>query len=81
VLVGPYTFNFAEVTLLAIKAGSALQVQDTSGLTKAIQNLFDSQDTLLEMRRQCYGFVISNRGATDRSMQLVTTILNKSGFL
>jgi len=77
VLVGPYTYNFAEVTQLAVKAGAALQVQDISGLTRAIQNLFANPETLFEMRRQCDGFVRSNRGATDRSMQLVTTLLNK----
>jgi 3-deoxy-D-manno-octulosonic-acid transferase len=80
VLVGPYTYNFAEVTLLAVKAGAALQVQDNTGLANAIQNLFGNPDTLLEMRRQCDGFVRSNRGATDRSIQLVTTVLNKRGF-
>ncbi|MFZ5524729.1 MAG: lipid IV(A) 3-deoxy-D-manno-octulosonic acid transferase [Pseudomonadota bacterium] len=80
VLVGPYTYNFADVTRLAVKAGAALQVQDNSGLTVAIQNLFRNPDALLEMRRRCDGFVRSNRGATDRSMQLVMTILNKHGF-
>jgi len=80
VLVGPYTFNFAEVTQLAVKAGAALQVEDSDGLIKAIQNLFGNPDTLLEMRRQCDGFVRSNRGATEKSLQLVTNILNKRRF-
>jgi 3-deoxy-D-manno-octulosonic-acid transferase len=79
-IVGPYTFNFAEVTQLAVKAGAALQVQDISGLMKAVQNLFGNPDSLLEMRDQCDGFVRSNRGATDRSMQLVLTTLSKRGF-
>ena len=76
VLVGPYTYNFAEVTQLAVKAGAALQVQDYVGLIKPIQNLLVNPDALSEMRRQCDGFVRSNRGATDRSVQIVMTILN-----
>ena len=76
VLVGPYTYNFAEVTQLAVKAGAALQVQDYVGLIKPIQNLLVNPDALSEMRRQCDGFVQSNRGATDRSVQIVMTILN-----
>ena len=75
VLVGPYTYNFAEVTQLAVKAGAALQVQDHVGLIEPIQNLLGNPEALSEMRRQCVGFVKSNRGATDRSLQIITAIL------
>jgi 3-deoxy-D-manno-octulosonic-acid transferase len=76
VLVGPYTFNFAEVTQLAVKAGAALQVQDPLGLSEPIQNLLANPDALSEMRRQCDGFVKSNRGATGRSLQIIKSILD-----
>ena len=76
VLVGPYTYNFAEVTQLAVKAGAALQVQDYSGLIEPVQSLLVNPGALSEMRRQCNGFVKSNRGATDKSVQTVKTILN-----
>ena len=76
VLVGPYTYNFAEVTQLAVRAGAALQVRDYLGLIEPIQNLLAKPDALSEMRRQCDGFVKSNRGATDRSLQIIKTILN-----
>lgn len=76
VLVGPYTFNFAEVTQLAVKTGAALQVQDHLGLIEPIQNLLVNPDALSEMRQQCDGFVKSNRGATDSSVRIVKTILN-----
>jgi 3-deoxy-D-manno-octulosonic-acid transferase len=77
VLVGPYTYNFSEVTQLAVKAGAALQVQDYLGLIEPIQNLLGYPNALAEMRRQCDGFVKSNRGATDSSVQIVMNILNK----
>jgi len=76
VLVGPYTYNFAEVTQLAVKAGAALQVQDYLGLIDPIQTLLLNPGALSKMRRQCDGFVKSNRGATDRSVQIVRNILN-----
>jgi len=78
VLVGPYTYNFAEATQLAVKAGAALQVQDCAGLVEPIQNLLRNPDVLHKMRRQCDGFVKSNRGATERSIRIVSTVLNSS---
>jgi 3-deoxy-D-manno-octulosonic-acid transferase len=76
VLVGPHTYNFAEVTQLAVEAGAALQVRDNLGLIEPIQNLLESPDALSDMRRQCDGFVRSNRGATDRSVLIIKTILD-----
>ena len=75
-LVGPYTYNFAEVTQLAVRAGAALQVRDYLGLIEPIQNLLAIPGALSEMRRQCDGFVKSNRGATGRSVQIIKSILN-----
>ena len=76
VLIGPYTYNFDEVTQLAVKSGAALQVKDNVGLIEPVQNLLGNPSALSEMRRQCDGFVKSNRGATDRSIQIVMTILD-----
>jgi 3-deoxy-D-manno-octulosonic-acid transferase len=76
VLVGPYTHNFAEVTQLAVKAGAALQVRDHLSLIEPIQSLLANPDALSEMRRQCDGFVKSNRGATGRSVDIITSVLN-----
>ena len=77
VVVGPHTYNFSEVTELAVKYGSALQVQNQAELTESIQKMFERPEILQEMRKQCARFVESNRGATERSMQIVTTILDK----
>jgi len=76
VLVGPYTYNFAGATMLAIQAGAAIQVQDTGGLIKSLQQLLNDPDALSGMRKQCAGFVKSNCGATYRSLQIITAILN-----
>jgi len=76
VLVGPHTYNFAEVTQLAVKAGAALQVRDHLGLIELIQNLLESPSALSDMRRHCDGFVRSNQGATNRSVQIIKTMLD-----
>lgn len=77
VLVGPYTHNFAEATRLAVNAGAAVQVQDAEELLKSVQHLLNEPSALVEMRKQCDGFVKFNRGATERSLQIITVILKK----
>jgi len=78
VLVGPYTHNFAEATRLAIKAGAAVQVQDVRELMGSVHHLLDDPDALSEMRQRCGGFVKFNRGATDRSLQIITAIIKSA---
>ena len=78
VLVGPHTYNFAEATRLAVNAGAAVQVQNAGGLIKTLQRLLGDPDALSEMRKQCDVFVKFNRGATDRSLQIITAILKSA---
>jgi 3-deoxy-D-manno-octulosonic-acid transferase len=75
VLVGHHTRNFAEATRLAASAGAAVQVQDAGELVVKLKRLLDNPDVLSEMRRQCTGFVESNRGATDRSLKIIMALL------
>jgi len=71
VLVGPHMYNFAEATRLAISAGAAIMVHDATYLVTEVQRLLQDSSTLLVMRQQCAGFVGSNRGATEKALQLV----------
>lgn len=71
VLVGPQMYNFAEATRLAISAGAAIQVSDVAGLVVESQRIFLNPVTRNDMRQQCFKFVESNRGATEKSLQLV----------
>jgi 3-deoxy-D-manno-octulosonic-acid transferase len=71
VLVGPHTYNFAEATRLALSAGAAILVPDAEGLVTEAQRLLLDASKLHEMRQQCAGFVGANRGATQKSLQLV----------
>ena len=71
VLVGPHMYNFAEATRLAVSAGAAIQVSDAAGLVAESQRLFQNPAMRNDMRQQCAKFVESNRGATEKSLQLV----------
>ena len=75
VLVGPHTYNFDEATGQAVLAGAAIQVSDVSGLVSEMQRLFHDDAKLNGMRQQCLAFVESNRGATEKSLQLVKQLL------
>ncbi len=79
VVIGPHTYNFAEATRLAVNAGAAVQVLDVTGLIAELHRLFNDPDALDEMRHRCAGFVVSNRGATDKSLLVIMAALkNKS---
>jgi 3-deoxy-D-manno-octulosonic-acid transferase len=75
VLVGPYTYNFAEATRLAISAGAADLVQDAHKMIAKLQLLLHDPKALSEMRQQCARFVELNRGATDISLHIITNLL------
>jgi 3-deoxy-D-manno-octulosonic-acid transferase len=77
VLVGPHMYNFAEATRLAVSAGASIQVPDAMVLFIEAQRLFQDTDKLQKMRQQCAKFVETNRGATDRSLQLIQQHLIK----
>ncbi len=75
VLIGPHTYNFAEATRLAVAAGAATQVKDGGELASETRRLLDNPEALREMRRCCAGFVASNRGATEKSLQVIRSII------
>ncbi len=70
VLVGPHTYNFAEVTRLALEAGAVRQVRNVDELVAETRLLMGQADVLSVMHRAGIGFVAANRGATDAAMQV-----------
>jgi 3-deoxy-D-manno-octulosonic-acid transferase len=75
VLIGPHTYNFAEATRQAVAAKAAVQVQDSGELVHVLERLMDSPDALQEMQHNCAGFVETNRGATEKSLQIIIKLL------
>ena len=71
-IVGPHMYNFAEATRLAVSAGAAIQVSDISGLVSASRRLFADPVAQHDMHQKCVSFIESNRGATEKSLQLIS---------
>jgi len=71
VLVGPHMYNFAQATRLGILAGAAIEISDTKELADEVQRLFQDENKMRAMRMQCIEFVSANRGATEKSLQLI----------
>ncbi|NMG45998.1 3-deoxy-D-manno-octulosonic acid transferase [Aromatoleum toluvorans] len=79
VVLGPHTFNFAQVAELAIAAGAALRADDIGeGMRSAVALLKD------EAARRAAGeagrsFAAAHRGATTRTMQIVERLIGCNG--
>lgn len=78
VLVGPHTFNFAEVTTLAEAAGAAIRVPDADQLVTEAGRLLADPSARERMRAQALSFAEAHRGATARTLQLIESRWSRS---
>jgi 3-deoxy-D-manno-octulosonic-acid transferase len=76
VLIGPYTFNFAEATRLAVEAGAAVQVADEAGLTASLRELLGDAPRREQMGKAGLAFMRQHEGATQRTLELVRGVLD-----
>lgn len=77
VLVGPYTFNFAQATEDAIAAGAALRVGDAAGLMHTAAELLGDDARRAQMGAAARAFAAAHRGATGRTLQVLEQVLGK----
>jgi len=75
VLIGPHTFNFEQATEMAIAAGAALRVQDSSDLARHLQTLFADAGKQNAMSAAALRFSNESRGATERTLNLLNQYL------
>lgn len=75
VLIGPHTFNFAQVTEDAIAAGAALQASDVTSAASEASRLLADPATLKAMADAGRAFAQAHRGATARTMALIEPLL------
>lgn len=75
VLIGPHTYNFSEVTQLAVSSGAAIQVKNASELIAKVQSLLNDKHLLHCMRLQSETFIKLNRGATIHAMSIIARSL------
>ena len=75
VLVGPHTFNFAEITDSMLRDGAAVRVANPVELGDAVAKLFGDQARRQEMGRAGLAAVERERGAVLRVLEVVDTAL------
>lgn len=72
VLIGTHTFNFAEATRLAVRAGAARIVGSPADLALAVSELLGDDHARQRMARAALQFTQEHQGATARVLTLVT---------
>ena len=75
VLIGPHTFNFEEVTKMAVASGAALRVQNVEELGEKLQQLFAHDAQRQTMCDASIRFSAQNRGATQKTLELLKTYI------
>ncbi len=76
ILIGKYTYNFADATKNAVRAGAAIQVKSAEELRDRIQYLLHNQQKREKMQQAALRFSEASTGATARMMKLIATYLH-----
>lgn len=76
-LIGPHTFNFAEVSELAVQAGAALRVANAEELALTVGDLLKAPERIKAMSVAALAFSDRHRGATERLMALIEPFLGE----
>ncbi|HEU4662535.1 MAG TPA: lipid IV(A) 3-deoxy-D-manno-octulosonic acid transferase [Dokdonella sp.] len=79
VIVGPQTFNFAEVTEDLIAAGAVRRIADGDELGPAVVRLLARDVERRSMGEAAHAVMGRERGAVDRTMAIVETVLAQAG--
>lgn len=77
VLVGPHTFNFADITRQLIAAGGAIRVNDAAELEQAAVRLLGDAELRLEMGTAGRALVLSGQGALSRTLEICAELLGQ----
>ncbi len=75
VIVGPHTFNFAEITESLIHDGAALRVRNPAELGDTVARLFAESDTRQAMGKAALIAMERERGAVARIVTIVEDVL------
>ncbi|MEO8460766.1 MAG: glycosyltransferase N-terminal domain-containing protein, partial [Dokdonella sp.] len=75
VIVGPHTFNFAEVTEDLIAAGGVLRIAESAALGPAVVRLLANPAEAQALGEAALAVVERERGAVERTMAIVEDVL------
>ena len=71
VLIGEHTYNFKEVSVLALAQEAALLVNDAAEIRQAIENLLENPEKQAEMGAAGLAICMASLGATDKTLSLI----------
>lgn len=74
-VVGPHTFNFAEVTEHLLAAGGAVRIADAASLAEVVIALLADRPRRERMAEAARALVAGGRGAVERNLQLIEAML------
>lgn len=80
VVVGPYTFNFEDITRSMIEAGGARRVKSAQELGPMVLELLREPDELVRMGAAARAVCARERGAARRTMVLLGRIFARARF-
>jgi len=75
ILMGPHYFNFADICSRLINTGALKIVNNADDLAQQIITILTTENLRQEMGNKAYEFVIQNKGATAKHMQILATLL------
>jgi 3-deoxy-D-manno-octulosonic-acid transferase len=78
VLVGPYTYNFAQAAESAVAAGAALRVEGAEEAMRRARALLGDRNLRERMGRAGIAFCATHRGATERTLAVCERLLSSS---
>ena len=76
VLIGPHTFNFADIAQQAVDIGAAKRINDADELIAVAQELFIDASARAAMGSAGKAFATRHQGATVRLLALIDPLLN-----
>lgn len=80
VIIGEHTFNFKEVSSLAVAQGAAKRVGSSDELANIIQTLIANSALQAEMGAEGLALCQSSQGATKQTIQLIELYLNQKSL-
>lgn len=77
VLFGPHTWNFKDTVARLLEHGAAVRVADADALEREVRRLADDPDARATLGRAARQFVLSQQGATERTLAALDEIMSR----
>jgi len=77
VLIGPYTYNFAQAAESAIAAGAAMRVKGAEEVLQLARSILQDAGLRERMGKAGVAFCVAHRGATERTLAICERLLER----